>query len=72
MLKKFNDCGIRAIFAGHYHRNGGGKFENLEMIVTSALGAQLQISDDKQSNKSGYRIVEINENSIQHHYVDIE
>lgn len=71
MLKKFNDYGVRAIFAGHYHRNAGGQFEDMELVVTSAMGAQLA---DKISinTKSGYRIVEVEEKCLSHRYVEIE
>lgn len=64
-----NDSGIRAIFTGHYHRNGGGHFKELEVIVTSALGAQIA---GKIPAKSGYRIVQVGEETITHRYVNIE
>ena len=73
MLAKFNAAGVRAIFAGHYHRNAGGHFEDLELIVTSALGAQFAIDDprDRPVN-SGYRIVDVEANCIRHRYLEIE
>lgn len=66
MLDKLYAAGIRTIFCGHYHRNAGGKFKDLELIVTSAVGAQLG------SDKSGLRVVHVNENSIDHKYYALE
>lgn len=66
MLSKFYENGVRAIFCGHYHRNAGGKYKDMELIVTSAIGAQL--GDDK----SGLRVVKVYEHSIQHQYYPIE
>ncbi|KAJ6220418.1 hypothetical protein RDWZM_006230 [Blomia tropicalis] len=68
MIKKFSSNGIRAIFAGHYHRNSCGRYEDLEIVVTSAMGAQIGNSGDK----SGYRIVDVDVDSIKHQYVSIE
>ncbi|KAF2365833.1 Calcineurin-like phosphoesterase domain ApaH type, partial [Trinorchestia longiramus] len=62
MLDKFYDAGVRHIFSGHYHRNAGGTFKDLEMVVTSAAGVQL--GDDEP----GYRIVNVTETSITHQY----
>ena len=69
MVRKFYESGVRAIFAGHYHRNAGGYYEDLEMVVTSAVGAQ---SMDGPNAKSGFRVVTVNENNITHKYVDIK
>ena len=66
MLNKFYDAGVRFVFCGHYHKNAGGKFKELELIVTSAVGAQL--GDDK----SGFRVVKVFKDSIQHKYYAIE
>ncbi|KAF8796857.1 Serine/threonine-protein phosphatase CPPED1 like protein [Argiope bruennichi] len=66
MLKKFYDANIRAIFCGHYHRNAGGFYKDLEVIVTSAVGCQM--GDDK----SGFRIVKLGEEKIEHEYLAFE
>lgn len=71
MIEKFSQAGIRAIFAGHYHRNAGGRFEDLELVVTSALGAQ-NTGGGLPADKSGYRIVQVLEDCIQHRFVEIE
>jgi len=62
LLDKFYEAGIRHVFSGHYHRNAGGMYKDLQMVVTSAVGAQL--GDDKQ----GYRICTVTEKSISHEY----
>lgn len=66
MLSKFYDAGVRAIFCGHYHRNAGGFYKDLELIVTSAIGKQLG------QDKSGFRIVRVLEDSIEHKYYSLD
>ena len=62
MLSKLKGAGVRCVFAGHYHRNAGGFDEGLEMVVTSAIGAQFG------NDESGARVVKVTRNSIQHKY----
>ena len=66
MLNKLYDAGIRSVFCGHYHRNAGGHFKDMQQVVTSAVGAQLG------TDKSGFRIVTVTEGSIQHKYYDLD
>ena len=66
MLKKFRNAGIKHIFSGHYHRNAGGMWNDLEMIVTSAIGCQIG------SDKSGMRIVRVFEKTLDHKYYGLE
>ncbi|MDF2577332.1 MAG: Calcineurin-like phosphoesterase superfamily domain protein [Chlamydiales bacterium] len=65
-LEQFEQYGVTACFAGHYHRNASGKYENIEMITTSAIGRPLG------TDPSGFRLVEVSEGSIQHTYYPIE
>lgn len=67
MLKKIQDAGIKYIFAGHYHRNAGGFYNDVEMVTTSAIG--LQINNDKDS---GLRIVRVMEDKIHHEYYELD
>ena len=62
MLNKFHDAGVSKIFCGHYHRNAGGWFKDLEVVVTSAIGYEL--GDDPH----GMRIVKVNMSDISHEY----
>lgn len=62
MLDKFYDAGVRKIFCGHYHRNAGGWYKDLEVVVTSAIGCQLG------NDPHGMRIVRVDEKSITHKY----
>lgn len=62
MLQKFHDAGVRAIFCGHYHRNAGGFYKDMELVVTSAVGAQL--GDDGH----GFRVVKVLDDKIEHQY----
>ena len=67
MMKKFLDAGISKVFCGHYHRNAGGWFEDqVEVIVTSAVGQQLG------TDKNGFRVVKVGENEITHEYVTLD
>lgn len=65
MLEKFAKAGIKAIFCGHYHRNGGGYYGKIDQVVTSAIGAQLG------QDKSGLRVVKVTEDGIEHVYHEI-
>ena len=71
MVRRFSEAGIRAVFAGHYHRNAGGQYEEMEVVVTSAMGAQ-NSGRGVAPDKSGYRIVEVSERELCHRYVEIE
>jgi len=64
-LEKFKEAGVGKIFCGHYHQNAGGWYENVEVVVTSAVGAQLG------ADKHGYRLVTVNEDKIEHKYISI-
>ncbi|XP_021573550.1 serine/threonine-protein phosphatase CPPED1-like [Carlito syrichta] len=33
--------GIKAVFTGYYHKNAGGAYQDLEMVVSSAIRCQL-------------------------------
>eukprot|EP00088_Acartia_fossae_P001366 TRINITY_DN10528_c0_g1_i2.p1 TRINITY_DN10528_c0_g1~~TRINITY_DN10528_c0_g1_i2.p1 ORF type:complete len:304 (+),score=49.40 TRINITY_DN10528_c0_g1_i2:42-953(+) len=61
-LNQFYDAGIRKIFCGHYHRNAGGFYKDLEVIVTSAIGCQIGPDDH------GMRVVKVTEDKIEHKY----
>jgi len=61
-LERFYKAGVRKIFCGHYHRNAGGFYKDLEVVVTSAIGCQIGPDDH------GMRIVKVKENSIEHEY----
>lgn len=46
MLDKLNDAGVRAIFAGHWHRNGGGTHKNMQLIVSGPVGMKFLNHDN--------------------------
>ncbi len=62
MLDKIYDAGVRKIFCGHYHRNAGGWFKDLELVVTTAVGCQLG------NDPHGFRIVRVKEDNVTHKY----
>lgn len=62
-LDKFRRAGVTKIMCGHYHRNAGGWISpDLELVVTSAIGASL--GDDK----SGARVVKLLDDGVEHEY----
>ncbi|XP_071040302.1 serine/threonine-protein phosphatase CPPED1-like isoform X3 [Parasteatoda tepidariorum] len=65
-LPKFLESNVKAIFCGHFHGNAGGFYEELEIVVTSAIGVQMR------KDKSGFRIVVVDEDSIKHKYYALD
>lgn len=61
-LRKFRDAGVTKVFCGHWHRNSTGWYEDMELVVTSAIGAQMG------KDKSGVRLVKVLDQSIEHKY----
>jgi 3',5'-cyclic AMP phosphodiesterase CpdA len=64
-MQLFEQKGVKAIFAGHYHNNAIAQYNDIEMITTSALGKQLG------NVKSGFRVVSVYKDSISHRYVEM-
>jgi len=62
MLDKLYSAGVRKIFCGHYHRNAGGMFRELEVVVTSAIGCQIG------PDTHGMRVVRVKRDNISHEY----
>jgi 3',5'-cyclic AMP phosphodiesterase CpdA len=63
LIDLFTVYGVRTMFCGHWHRNGGGAAGDLDVVVTGAVGYPLG------HDPSGFRIVEIGDDSIDHEYV---
>ncbi|KAF6210448.1 hypothetical protein GE061_013554 [Apolygus lucorum] len=53
ILDKFVKAGVKYVFCGHLHKNAGGKYKDLEVITTTAIGGQLG------PDKSGFRVVSV-------------
>ena len=66
LLEMFDHHDTTAFFAGHWHRNGGGRYQRMEMVVTGPVGVTL--GDDP----SGLRIVEMNPDGLTHRYLPLE
>lgn len=63
LLSKY---GVDAVFAGHLHNNGYGKYGNIEMITTSAVGKPLgQVP-------SGFRVVKVYPDRIENSYYGLD
>lgn len=65
-LDKLREVGVKHIFCGHFHKNAGGRYKDLELVITSAIGAPLG------NDPSGYREVNVEEDNIKHRYVTIK
>jgi serine/threonine-protein phosphatase CPPED1 len=63
-LSLFHQYGIRYLFAGHYHRNSGGRDGDLEMITTGPVGKPLGEAH------SGMRIAIVSDEGIRNTYFD--
>nr|XP_027796524.1 serine/threonine-protein phosphatase CPPED1 isoform X2 [Marmota flaviventris] len=66
MADKFTKAGVRAVFSGHYHRNAGGTYKNLDMVVSSAIGCQLG------KDTHGLRVVVVTAEKIVHRYYSLD
>ncbi|XP_064376429.1 serine/threonine-protein phosphatase CPPED1 isoform X2 [Dromaius novaehollandiae] len=56
---------VKAVFSGHYHRNAGGSYRGLEMVVSSAIGCQLG------EDQHGLRVVVVTAEKIVHRYYSL-
>lgn len=65
-LDLFKKYKIRQVFAGHYHRNAGGRAGDLEMITTGPVGRPLG------ADSSGFRIVNVNGDQVSHNYYALD
>ena len=65
LLDRFKKGGVAKVFCGHYHKNAGGFYEDIEVVVTSAVGAQLGLDGH------GYRLVEVTDKQISHRYITV-
>lgn len=66
LADKFTRAGIRAVFSGHYHRNAEGTYQNLDMVVSSAIGCQLG------KDTHGLRVVVVTAEKIVHRYYSLD
>ncbi|MBY5163320.1 metallophosphoesterase [Salsipaludibacter albus] len=55
--------GVTTYLCGHWHRNGGGTVDGLEVVVTGPVGYPL--GDDP----SGFRVVDVRGGAVHHDYV---
>ncbi|XP_011816901.1 PREDICTED: serine/threonine-protein phosphatase CPPED1 isoform X2 [Colobus angolensis palliatus] len=58
--------GVKVVFSGHYHRNAGGTYQNLDMVVSSAIGCQLG------RDPHGLRVVVVTAEKIVHRYYSLD
>lgn len=66
LLAQLKAANVRAVFAGHYHRNAYGRSGAMEMITTGPVGRPLG------KDPSGFRIVKVQEDGIEHQYYGLD
>jgi 3',5'-cyclic AMP phosphodiesterase CpdA len=64
-LDLFQQAGVEAVLAGHYHRNATGLDGALSMVTSGPVGMPLG------KDPSGFRIIEVLEDSIRHEYFSL-
>lgn len=57
----FHQYDVRAVFAGHWHRNSEGKDGDIEMITTGQLSSKGKVP-------AGFRVVHVFQDKIEHKY----
>jgi len=67
-LELLREAGVSKIFCGHYHRNAGGFYKELEVVVTSAIGCQIPDKQTGKKDEHGMRIVRVQKTGIHHDY----
>jgi serine/threonine-protein phosphatase CPPED1 len=67
-LREFAKSRVTAVFAGHAHREFYGKYGNMEMITTSAIGRQGRVKPKSSWVEPGFRIVKVHRDRINHTY----
>lgn len=60
-LDMFKGAGVKAVFAGHFHRNSLGRDEGLEMVTSGAVGKSLG------ADPEGLRVVRVGAGGILEH-----
>jgi len=66
LLTLFHDHGVRAVFAGHYHRNASVSDGDLEIITTNSCNCSLT------GEPQGFRVVNVFSDHISHAYIRLE
>jgi Icc-related predicted phosphoesterase len=65
-LDLFQEYGVDAVFAGHYHNNALNTYKKIELITTSAVGKPLGKAP------SGLRIIKVENDNLSHEYFGLE
>lgn len=67
-LTMFSEYGVDAVFAGHWHKNYVGAFNNIKMITTGAVG----LPDPMSVSRSGLRVVRTGSDDFQHAFIALD
>ena len=66
-LKLLEQYGVDAVFSGHLHRNAYGKYHNIEIVTSNAVGRDLSGED-----KHGMTLIEISPDGYSHKYMTMD
>ncbi len=66
IIDLFRTYGVETMFAGHWHRNGGGMAGDLEVVASGPVGYPLG------ADPSGFRIVDVTAGGVSHRYVALD
>ncbi len=62
LLQRLRTANVKAMFCGHWHRNNYTSYSDMEVVVSGPVGYPLA------KDPSGYRIVKVNSENIEHEY----
>ena len=65
-LISYNKFNVKAVFAGHLHKNSYADYKGMDMISTSAVGKQLG------KDLSGLRIIKVSKDSVVSNYYSLK
>lgn len=66
LLDLFATFGVSSMFCGHWHRNGGGRVGELDMVVSGPVGFPLG------SDPPGLRVVDVTADGVEHRYIGLD
>ena len=88
MIDLLQQYGVHFVFSGHWHRNGVAHCDktNITQVITSAVGKQLVcerllgciplllilLKSPQGDDESGFRIVRVEKDSIEHEYKSLD
>lgn len=66
LLDLFSASHVSAMFCGHWHRNGGGQYRGMDMVVSGPVGFPLG------TDPAGLRVVDVTAGGVEHRYIALD